>query len=159
MMLSPHFSLDEFCRSATAVRLKLQNNLPADLLRNVRATVGMLELIRDHLSKQAGREIPMRITSGYRSLALNRAIGSEDTSDHVKAFAADWIAPAFGSPTDICEALVPAISLIGIGQLINEFPDSGAGWVHTSARLPDEAINRIITITRRGKTVGIMRHA
>ena len=31
------------------------------------------------------------------------------------------------------------------------------GWVHTSTRVPDKAINRIISITGRGTSVGIVR--
>ena len=32
MNLSPHVTLDEFCRSDTADRLGINNDLPADLL-------------------------------------------------------------------------------------------------------------------------------
>ena len=156
MNLSPHFTLAEFCRSETAVRRNISNNLPADLLHNAKATAQMLENIRAHLSKLAGREVPMSISSGYRCIALNRAIGSGDTSDHTQARAADWEAPAFGSPTDICEALAPMVGALGIGQLINEYPDRD-GWVHTSTRMPTKAINRIITITGRGVSVGVLK--
>ena len=157
MQLTPNFTLNEFCRSETASRLGIQNDLPADLLRNAKGTAQMLEAIRAYLSKQAGKEIPIQITSGFRCLPLNRRIGSGDGSDHVRAMAADWIAPKFGTPTDICEALAPVVGQIPIGQLINEFPDTGIGWVHTSTAVPQKLINRIITITRRGTTVGIMR--
>jgi hypothetical protein len=50
----------------------------------------------------------MLISSGYRCLALNRAIGSSDTSDHIKAMAADFRAPAFGSPLEVSKALLAA---------------------------------------------------
>ena len=156
MNLSPHFTLAEFCRSETAVRRNISNNLPADLLHAAKGTAAMLERIRAHLSSLAGRDVPMRITSGYRCITLNRAIGSSDGSDHVQAWAADWEAPAFGSPTDVCEALAPMVGALGIGQVINEYPDRD-GWVHTSTRMPAKAINRIITITGRGTSVGVLR--
>jgi len=156
MNLSAHFTLAEFCRSETAVRRNIPNLLPADLLHNAKGAATMLEGIRAHLCKLAGRDVPMRITSGFRCIALNRAIGSSDTSDHVEARAADWEAPAFGSPTDICEALAPMVGQLGIGQLICEYPDRD-GWVHTSTRMPAKAINRIITITGRGTSVGVLR--
>jgi len=156
MNLSPHFTLAEFCRSETAVRRGISNNLPADLLHNAKGTAAMLEGIRAHLSKLAGRDVSMHISSGYRCIALNRAIGSGDGSDHVQALAADWEAPAFGSPTDICEALAPMVGQLRIGQLINEYPDRD-GWVHTSTRMPVKAINRIITITGRGVSVGVLK--
>jgi hypothetical protein len=155
MQLSANFSLDEFCRSSTATRLGITNYLPADLLGNAKQTAEMLERIRAHLSKLAGKPIPMIITSGYRCFALNRRLGSSDSSDHVQALAADWEAPAFGSPTDVCRALQPMVEFLKIGQLINEYPDRD-GWVHTSVKLPAKTINRVITITGRGTNVGIM---
>jgi hypothetical protein len=156
MNLSTNFTLQEFCRSETAVRRNIPNNLPVDLLANAKKTAQMLQRIRVFLSKQAGRDVPMRITSGYRCIVLNRAIGSSDTSDHVQALAADWEAPTFGSPTDICLALQPMVGALEIGQLINEFPDRD-GWVHTSVRMPSKMINRVITITGRGVSVGILK--
>lgn len=156
MNLSENFTLHEFCRSGTATRLGIVNHLPADLLPNAKRTAQMLQRIRAFLSKRAGRDVPMRITSGYRCLPLNRAIRSGDTSDHVQALAADWEAPTFGSPTEICEALMPMVGALEIGQLINERPDAD-GWVHTGVRLPVKMINRVITITGRGTSVGILR--
>lgn len=156
MNLSENFTLDEFCQSETATRRGILNHLPVDLLANAKSTAAMLERIRAFLSKQAGREIPIIVTSGYRCPPLNRALGSSDTSDHVQALAADWRAPRFGTPTQVCEALAPMVQSLQIGQLINEYPDR-TGWVHTSVRLPTKLINRVITITGRGVSVGIAR--
>lgn len=156
MQLSTHFSVREFCRSANAARRGISNDLPPELLPAARATAEMLERIRTHLGQLAGREVPIILSSGYRCLAVNRAAGSSDTSDHIRALSADWEAPSFGSPTEICEVLAPLVGVLEIGQLINEYPDRD-GWVHTSRRLPDKAINRIITITARGPSVGILK--
>jgi zinc D-Ala-D-Ala carboxypeptidase len=153
--LSEHFTLAEFCRSDMAVRRNIPNNLPADLLNAAKATAAMMEGIRAHLCKLAGREIRINVSSGYRCIQLNRTIGSSDRSDHVQAAAMDWEAPGFGTPTAICQALAPLVGILGIGQLINEYPDRD-GWVHTSTRLPAKAVNRVITITGRGTSVGIL---
>ena len=126
----------------------------ADLLPEAQATAGMLERIRARLSLIAGREVPIYLSSGYRCLPLNRALGSADTSHHVLAAAADWTAPAFGSPSEVCTVLAPFVSELGIGQLINEYPDR-AGWVHTSTRPPARPGNRIITIMERGTLAGV----
>lgn len=155
MNLSPNFTLAEFVESETATRQDIDNDLPVHLLPQAKATAAMLERIRATLSEIAGFDVPIIITSGYRCQALNRAIGSGDGSDHIKAASADWRAPRFGTPTKICQALAPHVEALGIGQLINEFPD-GRGWVHTSALLPSKMINRIITIKRRGTFVGII---
>lgn len=155
MQLAPNFSLAEFVASQTAARRGINNSLPPELLENAKASAAMMQRIRDHLSQLAGRDIPINVSSGYRCPALNIAIGSAPTSDHSQAHAWDWSAPAFGTPTQICTALAPEVGTLGIGQLINEFPESG-GWVHTSAKMVSRAVNRIITIKRSGTFVGIV---
>ncbi len=145
-----HFTLAEFARSDTAVRLQIDNALPEHLLPNAESTLLMMERIRAQLCELAGRDIPIRISSGYRCLALNWALKSASTSDHVSACAVDWTAPAFGSPYEICLALHPHLDALGIGQLIAEF----GTWVHTSTKLASP-VNRAITITHAGTTTGI----
>lgn len=154
MFLTQHFSIAEFTASETATRRGILNMLPPELRDEAIETARMLEKIRDHLKHLSGREIPVHITSGYRCLELNRAIGSDDSSDHVKAMAADFRAPTFGSPTEVAKALASQVSFIGIGQLINEYPD-GNGWVHVSTRPVSKIVNRIITITRGGTFPGV----
>lgn len=150
-LLSPHFSVAEFCHSDTALRLGIDNGLPLELLANARATAQMLERIRQHLTYLAKHEVPIRITSGYRCLTLNQRIGSSSASDHVKARAADIQAPAFGSPLQICRALESVREQLGIGQLIHEF----ASWVHVSTRAPANSINVVLTIDEAGTRPGL----
>lgn len=150
--MTEHFTLAEFCRSGTAARRGIDNTLPAELMPSAMKTLQMLERIRQQLSELAGRDVPILITSGYRCPALNTAIGSSSTSDHLKASAADWTAPAFGSPRQVCTALAPLVGSLGIGQLIHEYGQ----WIHTSWRMPAVAINRIITISRAGTLPGIV---
>lgn len=150
--MTPHFTLAEFCRSGTAARRGIDNALPPELAPAALQTLEMLERIRKQLSEIAGRDVPVLISSGYRCPALNLAIGSSSTSDHPKASAADWTAPAFGSPRQICAALAPLVGKLGIGQLIHEYGQ----WVHTSTRMPALAINRVITISRAGTVPGIV---
>lgn len=150
--MTPHFSLAEFCRSDLAARRGIDNTLPAELVPAARQTLEMLERIRQQLSQIAGRDVPILITSGYRCPALNLAIGSSSTSDHPRACAADINARAFGTPLQVCQALAPMVSQLGIGQLIYEF----GSWVHVSTRHPEKAISRIITISRAGVMTGIV---
>jgi zinc D-Ala-D-Ala carboxypeptidase len=152
-----HFTMAEFIASDTAARRGIDNTMPEDLEHNAWGTLALLETIRAHLSKVAGRDIPITIVSGYRCPALNVAVGGVGPSDHVKAMAADIRAPAFGTPYEIACELAPRVSVLGIGQLINEFADSPNAWVHVSTRLPDKAINRIITIGRHGTEVGVQK--
>lgn len=145
MKLSAHFDLAEFTGSDTALRLGIDNSLPADLTPVALETAQMLERIREFLGK------PVIITSGYRCLALNRAIGSSDQSDHPRAMAADIRSPEYGTPYAICKALVPHLDGLGIGQIIHEY----GAWVHVSTRVPLKVVNRVITIDSTGTRVGI----
>ena len=141
MKLTPHFTVKEFTASDTAARLDIDNSLPAALLPQANLTAQMMERIRAFLSARADHDVPVSPSSGYRCLALNRAIGSGDGSDHPKMMAVDFRAPAFGSPLVICRALAPEMDRLGLGQLIYEHT-----WVHVSSRIPDKAINRVLTI-------------
>ena len=112
----------------------------------------MMEAIRGYLSDRLGKPCPIIITSAYRCPQLNKAIGSSETSDHIKMMACDFKAPAFGSPYDICREIAPAMSMLGIGQIIYEFES----WIHVSTRIPDKVINCIITINKDGTHAGIV---
>jgi zinc D-Ala-D-Ala carboxypeptidase len=147
--MSEHFILAEFERSDIARRHGWDNRVPPGMLGAATCTMDMLERIRTLLWRERGFECPMHITSGYRCLAVNRAVGSAYSSAHNLALAADWVAPEFGTPTEICRLLAAHVDALGIGQLINEFPGGdGAGWVHTGVEIPEREINRVITIDR-----------
>lgn len=148
MQLTPHFSLDEF--TVTNHR-NIDNSLSNDLLSNAIMCCEMLERIRAYLSKVKGRDIPINISSGYRCLELNTAVGGSVTSDHMKAFAADWTARQFGTPYEIGTALKNAVYELRIGQLIHEY----GRWTHTSVPTPIRMVNRIITISKAGVAIGI----
>jgi len=153
MNLTPHFTLEEFTRSDTAARLGIDNALPPQLMWTAEATAHLMERIRAYLCTQAKTDIPIEVTSGYRCAALNQAIGSKPGSDHVRMFAVDFKAPAFGTPYAVAEALRPAVYGLEIGQLIYEF----GSWVHVSTRLSDLPINRILTINCHGTQPGIVK--
>lgn len=152
MNLTPHFTVEEFTASDVAERRTIDNSLPATLLLEAQRTCEMMERIRARLARLTGQEVPIVITSGYRCLELNRAIGSADSSDHVRALAVDFKAGRFGSAFQISKLLAPLVGELEIGQLIHEY----GSWVHVSTRRPDKQLNRIITISRRGTEVGIV---
>ncbi|MCC2673280.1 MAG: peptidase family protein [Ramlibacter sp.] len=152
MILTPHFTVAEFTNSYQAERRGIDNSLPATLLPQAQRTCELLERIRGRLSQLAGGSVPVLLSSGYRCLDLNRAIGSNDTSDHVWAAAADFKAPAFGSAYEVAQALAPLVDELEIGQLIHEF----GAWVHVSTRQPARPVNRVITISRRGVEPGVV---
>ena len=152
MKLSPHFDLAEFTASRKAAELRLDNTPPPELLPRMVLLAELLERIRAYLGE------PITVTSGYRSPPLNRAVGGVTSSDHTQGHAADIVAPGFGSASDVASALAPQVSVLGIGQLILEGV-KGKQWVHVSTHAPEKAINRVLTITDKGLSTGIVRLA
>jgi zinc D-Ala-D-Ala carboxypeptidase len=123
-MLTRHFSVREFTYSETAVRLHIDNSIPYELWQNAVRTCEGLESVKHALGG-----VPIFLSSGYRCPALNAAVGGSPTSDHMKCDAADFTAPAFGSPLAICRAIAAnPIIMARVDQLIHEY----GRWVHIS---------------------------
>jgi zinc D-Ala-D-Ala carboxypeptidase len=114
------------CNSQTAARLGLDNTPSDDVVDKLRYTCAGLELIRLITG------CPIVVTSGYRSTAVNHAVGGKETSQHCRGEAADITAPAYGHPVDFMDAIIAAG--VDYDQLILEYCDRvrGTGWVHIS---------------------------
>lgn len=123
--LSQHFTLREMLKSASAARKGIAN-IPGDKeLDALYTTAAGLERVRSVLGG-----VRMYISSGYRSPKLNTAVGGAHVgrlSQHCKGEAADFEAPDFGSPLDICLEIMANADFIGFDQLIWE-----GDWVHIS---------------------------
>lgn len=135
MNLSPHFTLAEFTVSETAARRGIDNTpREAFVLENLKRIAGVMESIRAIL------ENPVIVSSGFRCLDLNSAIGSKPTSAHVVGLAADFICPGYGTPYDVCRAIEPHVRRLGIDQLIYEHT-----WIHVGLRA-GEPRHQIMTL-------------
>ncbi|MCC6537975.1 MAG: peptidase M15 [Bryobacterales bacterium] len=121
--LSEHFTLEEMTLSQTAAREGIDNKPSPEIVKNLKETCALLEAVRKALGG-----VPVLISSGYRSAALNKAVGGSKTSAHMEGFAADFTAPAFGTPLQVARAI--SASGIAYDQLIHEF----AVWVHIGLR-------------------------
>lgn len=119
MNLTDHFSLEELTFSQTATRKGINNEPSESVKKNLEGLAKGLERVRAILL------CPLHISSGYRSVELNRAIGGTAKSAHIDGYAADFTAPAFGTP----EAIVRQLKRSGIkaDQVIME-----QNWVHIS---------------------------
>lgn len=85
--LSKHFTLWEMMRSGTAVRLNIKN-VPDE--QEKEALRQLCEHVLEPLRCRYGA---ITITSGYRCLRLNRAVGGVPTSQHMRGEAADIFIP------------------------------------------------------------------
>jgi len=144
MQLSKHFKLSEFTKSQIAVRNGLSNLPGSGEVKNLEnLCYEILEPVRAHFDR------PLMVTSGFRSLAVNRKLGSSDSSQHCK-----------GQAVDFEIAGIPNIKIAywlqancDFDQLILEYYrplEDSAGWVHVSYN--EKGANRKKVLTFDGKT-------
>lgn len=123
MKLSNNFSLAEITRSSTAKRIGIDNAPNKEHLNNIQTLIRkVVQPLRDAIG-------PVRISSGYRSPALNRAIGGSNKSQHCKGQALDLQFWENGEMNNkkIYDWILS--SGIDFDQMINEFDYS---WIHIS---------------------------
>jgi|TARA_B100002019_G_C21269979_1_gene601654 nicotinamidase-related amidase len=147
MRLSENFTMAEFTKSQTAERKGIDNTPEGEHLEAAKALFeNVVQPVRDHFG-------PTVINSGYRSPALNEAVGGSSRSQHCKGQAADIEVP--GTPNaELAEWIVDNVDF---DQVILEFytpgiPDSG--WVHVSYKADGDNRKSILTAMKEdGKTV------
>ena len=81
--LSKYLKVKDFTKSSTATIRGINNKLPNSLLDNAKQIGKIYDKIYEKFN---GNVI---LTSGYRSLALNNAVGGSSTSQHKSALAID----------------------------------------------------------------------
>jgi hypothetical protein len=133
LRLGRFFTLAEFERTGTG----LPNTAPAEAITCMQALVGH---VLDPLRLAIGR--PLRVNSGFRSLAVNTAVGGSPTSQHKEGKAAD--VDADGMDAEALARRVVALRL-PFDQLIWYTPSRG-GHLH-------------ISLNVGGKQRGSMLHA
>ena len=125
MRLSKNFTLSEFTRSETASRKGIDNTpSPKDIENLQHLVFKILQPMRNALG-------PIRITSGYRSPALNRAIGGSTKSQHCKGQAADIQIYKKGVMNNSRIYDHVLTKNMEFDQMINEFDFS---WIHISLK-------------------------
>ncbi len=104
----------------------IDNVAPDDVrARLVALCAAVLDPLREHLGR------PIRVTSAYRSPAVNRAVGGVPTSQHVAGEAADLVVEGL-SPEELARAVIATATTWD--QVIAERSGSAA-WVHVSYRI------------------------
>jgi zinc D-Ala-D-Ala carboxypeptidase len=123
--ISNHFTYGEFIRSETATRKGIDNTPSPESLEALKFTAEGMDKVRVLLGR------PVHVLSGFRSLKLNTAVGGARNSQHMTGEACDFCCPEYGTPAQVCEAVMA--SDIAYDQIINEMPGSpSGGWCHIS---------------------------
>lgn len=150
--LSKNFWLSELVKSSTADRLGI-DNWPTDpvIIERLRLVAEkILQPCRDHFGQAFSPN------SGYRCPALNRAVGSKPTSQHMKGEAVDF--EISGVPNyELAKFIEENLSF---DQLILEFYVPGnpsSGWVHCSFVDEDSNRKQSLTINRSGVELGLVK--
>lgn len=126
MLLSDNLTLAEATSSATALRKGIANKPTQQHLLNLKeVALHIFQPCRNHFGK------PLRVTSGYRSEALNEAIGGSKKSQHSKGEALDMQSTKGYTNKELFIYIKDNLTF---DQLIGEFPDNVGeyAWVHCS---------------------------
>ena len=84
MLLSAHFSLEEFTLSSKALSMGNENKPTEEHLENLRHLAERMEEVRALFDR------PIEITSAYRNPEVNAAVNGVPNSDHALGHAADF---------------------------------------------------------------------
>ena len=148
LLLSPHFKLAEFERSATATKLGIDNHVPSQYIPALQQLCKeILEPLRAFINSSPpphkGEE-GVVISSGYRCPLLNVKVGGAKNSQHMTGEACDIHIPVHGltngqgqrlTNTDILNRWFTWImDHCDFDQLIKETSDRRIYWIHVSCK-------------------------
>ena len=148
MQLTKNFHLSEFLISQTASRLRIDNTPTELVIKNLKLlSEKVLQPIRDYYQK------PVIISSGYRSPAVNRAVGGSTRSQHQFGQAADFTIPSVDN-WDLANWIWKNLNY---DQLILEFYTGGnSGWIHVG--YSPRHLNQELTINKWGTFGGLKKY-
>lgn len=138
MQLSPHFTLEELCRSSKAKKYGIPNK-PSDK-RIIQALKNLCNDVLEPIRKRVG--LPLSVNSGYRSPELNHRVKGSKISQHLVGEAADIECPKFANGDNLMLAIeiercFEKGTMKKYNQLILEYYNStltGSGWIHIGYR-------------------------
>jgi hypothetical protein len=148
MKISTHLSIAEITRSDSAKRHGIDNTPTAEHLENFKLLAEkVFEPIRAHFG------VPIFISSGYRSKALNDLIKGSSSSQHCKGQAIDI--DMDGSNGEVTNRMVFDFikEKVDFDQLIWEFgTDFNPDWVHVSYAKGANRKQKLKAVRVNGKT-------
>lgn len=136
--ITENFTMEEMFRSETAERKRIDNRPTPEIEANLEHLVkNVLQPLRDHFG------VPIRVTSGYRSPALNKAIGGSSSSWHSHGCAADIQIPS--GKVSLKTVFEYIYNNLPYTELIAEGIDRNGrvSWVHVALVKGREAKNNL----------------
>ena len=129
MLIGKYLTLEECCKSATAIRLGIDNR-PNQ--QQIIALQALATNVYDKVCEKFLLKIP--VTSGFRSKALNDAIsGSSGSSQHMRGEAFDLDLDGTMNGVTNAQVFNYIKQHLNFDQLIWEFgTDTNPDWVHVS---------------------------
>jgi hypothetical protein len=141
MKLSEHLDLSEIIRSDSAKRNGISNMPTPEHIENFKIlATKVFEPIREHFG------VPIHISSGYRSVELNRLIKGSSSSEHCKGQAIDI--DMDGTTITNKQVFDYIKDNLTFDQLINEF---NYAWVHVSYKANGKQRGEILEAYKEGK--------
>ena len=155
MKLSENLSLSEVTRSDSAKRKGISNEPTPEHLENFKKLAeNIFEPIRKHFGK------PIHLSSGYRSKALNAAIGGSASSQHCKGEAIDI--DMDGSSNGVTNRMVFDYirTNLNFDQLIWEFgTKDNPDWVHVSFSSTGKQRKQVLRAVKSGSKTAYQIYA
>lgn len=134
--MGKYFTIEELCKSATADAKNINNTPNEEQEKHLNELIEVLDMIREGWTELCEKNkwgtAGIRVNSGFRSDALNKAVGGSKTSSHRLGYAAD-IEPINGRMKEFQEFVPNYCKQNGIlfDQIIKEKPKNGvANWLH-----------------------------
>ena len=146
--ISQHVTYEEATYSETAKRLGIDNTPNRDQVINMIITAGkVFEPMRVHF------DVPIHVSSFYRSPKLNQAIGGSTTSQHMSGEAMDLDADKYDSIRNkhIFEYIKDNLEFDQlIAENVSEDKWADFAWVHVSYRFGQNRREAFLSELRNG---------
>ena len=133
--LSQHFTLGELTKTSAKTQ---DGNIPSHVhIENLKRLCGWLEMLRSEWNKRYGEgDDPIVINSGYRSEAVNKAVGGVPSSNHLSGCAADIKVAGIEQLVRYATILLDISdeSQEDFDELLLERSPRGSYWLHFAVR-------------------------
>ena len=144
MKLTENFTFNELTSTSHNELLEANRESAKAFMKQLKYVAGTLEEIRAVLG------VPLRVTSGFRNNALNKAVGGSATSGHTKGLCADFqpIGMEISNAFDMIQANKSKCP--SLKKCIYE-SIGGAKWLHVETKTESNQPQQFF-VTTNGKT-------